>query len=368
MALQTVKGWLELPSRPTGAAAFGLNDDTLLDADLEGIGAIVRVPKAGDIRKIRFSQKGMTTAGDLDIRIETVGATDGLPTGTLWGTDTRQTQAMVTGDANTEKVVTLIANATVARGDLIAIVVQRPTGSTYVGRPLRSVDGYRNAGGQDPLAFPYALSKTGASWSKTVITPYLTPEYSDGTYEVFDTAPVIASTAESWQNGTNPNHRGLRFKVPFKGRLHGCILKDTGNNTDVTVKLYSPTALLTSVTIDKDQMGGTTRWYYLWFTTAQTIEANTYYRLVLFPTTAGLNTTTLEFRVTAAVVLDAFPGGQDFHWTQANNPADPVVEGDWTQTLTKRPAFTLLFDQLSDDAGAAAAPFQHQQAHQLVIA
>jgi hypothetical protein len=85
---------------------------------------------------------------------------------------------------------------------------------------------------------------------------------------------------------------------------------------------------------------------------ATALLANTFYRVVLLPTTTGARNYLYSTSVNLAAELDFWPGGQNFHWTSVNGA--PTAEADWAQTLTKRPlGWSLIFDQF-DDAVAAA--------------
>jgi hypothetical protein len=81
------------------------------------------------------------------------------------------------------------------------------------------------------------------------------------------------------------------------------------------------------------------------------VAKDVYYRIVIKPTT-GTNVTIYDYDVETAAIMDAAPGGQDFHYTSANT-VTPSGEGDWTNTVTKRPFLNIIIDGLHDGLGGA---------------
>ena len=122
-----------------GGQNYDLSDDTdfLLDAAGEIAGFVFRAPKAGEIDQIHFRTGTVTTGDDLDVRLETVDAANGDPTGTLADTNSNATQAVGNGDDDTWFAVSLTASATVTADTPYAIALTAPGG--YCGNSTRRI-------------------------------------------------------------------------------------------------------------------------------------------------------------------------------------------------------------------------------------
>ena len=76
------------------------------------------------------------------------------------------------------------------------------------------------------------------------------------------------------------------------------------------------------------------------------LTANTYYRLVVKPTTAN-NITVVDYTFASVALMDAISGGQYCHKTERTDA------GAWTDTTTRRPWMGFLIDQLDDGVGGS---------------
>ena len=317
----------------------------LLDAASEKAAFIFQAPKSGDIRKILWRLGTVTTGATLDIRLETVDLTTGNPTGTLWATNTNAAAIVSATDDDTMVTSTLTADATVVKGDLLAVVIVNPA----VSFGNLQISGFAD---DDLLNIPYADLFTTV-WTKPTVAPVVGVEYSDGSYANTNGCwPMSAITTTNFSAASTPDVIALRFSLPYPARITGFwIWIDLDGNA--TVKLYDPDGgtVLESLGIDTDvrNSAGTKLHTYL-FDTSISLSKDTVYRLGIEP--AGATSVQVhDFTVPTAAALDSFPGGQAFHLSTAK---DPFGVESWTQTTTRQPFMGLLLDQFDDGVGAGS--------------
>lgn len=340
MALQTIVGGVHLfplPDNASGAPGISNNASLAMASASQQCAFIFTATRTGNIRTPGFYVNSVTSAPTAahDVRMETVDASTGLNTGSLVSTNSN---GSITLNTTGWKTVTLTADAVVTAGTAYALVFVAP-GANQGSIRLGSF-------GNDFTDFPYLRT---VSAGKAAGAPIMALEYDDGVVSHVPGAwPISAITSPgAYGSGTNPNKRGIRFRVPFTGRLAGC--EAWGDyDGDFDFVLYTGgTSASTLLSVDKDLRGTTTGTnpYKFEFTTKPTISANTFYRLALVPTSA----TVIEsygLTVNAAKYMDGLAGGQDVHYTTVNGT--PSAEGDWTNTTTIRLCIALRFDKLDD--------------------
>ena len=334
MALQTIPGGgIFIPDYAGWRGLPGFNSQ-LIDASGERAAAIFKVPKSGTISKVGFRTGTVTTPQTLRVRLETV--TSGDPSGTLYGSSTAGTQAAPA--SNTFYTVALGTGATATLGDLVAAVVDF---DSTVGNLNISALGFG-------CIFPYTDLFT-AAWVRSNWTPVISLEYDDGSYAYTGMMPVSTLTQYTYASGSTPDERALQFSLPFPCRAVGCWINvDSDNPLDVV--LYEGTTSLTSISLDTNTRGlNTDAPYYLPFSTAQSLTANTTYYLSIKPTSVS-NITLQYFSVSAAAVMNSFIGGTSFI------EATRTDAGAWTPSTTTRPFLGVVIDQFDDGAGAGGGP------------
>lgn len=310
----------------------------LVDAAGEMAAAVFRAPKTGNIRKIYFQTRTVSTGAAVDVRVETVSASDGNPTGTLWGTNTNVTHTINNSDDNVMLNCTLTADAAVTRGDIMAVVIVNNAGTP----------GNFNIGNtsMENADFPYTDLFAGGAWTKSANAPVLALEYDDGSYAIVKGVyPFSALNTTSYNSGSTPDERGLKFRFPVPVKASGfwvyCDL-----DGDATIKVYDSdgSTELASVALDKDIRRATTYGKLTGvFPSDLTFLANTYYRMTLLPggTTIALG----DFDVATAAQMGSMSWGTNFHHTQRTDA------GAWTDTTTKRPFMGLIVSHADDGAG-----------------
>lgn len=348
MAFVTIPGGgFTHPWTPVDLTLAG-NLNFVLDAAGEQCAFIFQAP-AGTIRKIGFRVATVTSAptGNHDIRLETVDLSTGLPTGTLVGTNTNAAALL---NSTGWKEVTLTADATPTEGDLIAIVIKAPATNFGNIRPATLAGIVQN--------LPYSVTTAGG---KTTLIGACGVMLDDGTVPNVGTWPINAINSVSWDSADNPDRRGFRFKVPGTVRLGGLrAWVDADGLFDLLFYDSNGTSVTTvKANVDPDARGSTSVGEHLIRLTGancQELDAETWYRLVLLPTTSN-NIALSEIQVGAAAWLGGLPGGVNMHWTQVNGA--PANEAAWTNTTTSVPYGGLIFDQIDDGTGAGSGEQSH---------
>lgn len=339
MTVANVYG-LMIPPLFIGSAAPAFTS-VLLDASGEKSAHIVQAPKTGSIHKVHWRTGTVTTPTDTDVRLETVElTTQGNPSGTLFGTNTNATQASASITSNTWITTTLTADASVTRGDVLAVVIA-PSGS-----PNYNVSHATLAN----VGFPYRRQFT-TSWiggaSSSGATCAL--EYSDGSFAycpgVFPWSAINAHTIGS---GSTPDEIALRFSFAAPLRVSGAWIAAEADG-DWSLVLYDSdgTSALQTATRDKEvrSTNGFALHHHVIFPASQQLLASTTYRLSFKPTSATTGVI-YSFDVAAAAILDQMEGGQNLHYSARTDA------GAWSETTTRRPMIGLIIDGIDDGAGA----------------
>jgi hypothetical protein len=314
----------------------------------EGAGCVFYVPKTGTISKIGFRTGTVTTADDFTVALETVSATDGMPSGTNYGGSAAGTQTIVPTDDDLWFWTALGTAATATEGDLVALRVN----IVFVNGNMQISHTVTNLG---TSIVPYSLLHQG-SWSKGTNIPNFAIEYSDGSRPYIGTNPTTIQSNTTFNSASTPDERGNRFKLPFACRVWGAavrLLQSTANTT-YAVKLYdcsvtdAGTLIAQRAALDTDiyisTSAGSVR-VRLIPESGQSLVlyANRLYRLTVLPETTG-DITNYRQTVDSTGTLEAMPGGVEWYHTERTDA------GAWTQTDTQVTHIGLIIDQLDDGA------------------
>lgn len=299
-------------------------------------------PKTGNVRKLLFGTRTVTTGGTFDIRLETVSLTDGNPTGTLFATNSNGSQALVaTTDNNTLFATQMTADAAVTQGQLLAIVVVAPA-SVNVGIAHWYPENFNPSNQRTPY-----VSQFTSAWSKLPGWLLGGLEYDDGSvaFAAGQPFPIKTTATASVSSSTTPDERGFYFSRPFADKVTGFWFQGIRSG-DVDIVLYDASNnVVATNSFDKDtnQSTGAGGFHFLPFATAITLTANTYYRCVIKPTTTTA-ITVYDFDILTAAHMDAFQGGQQMIHTQRTDA------GSWTNNSTKRLIAGMAFERVADAA------------------
>ena len=353
MAIATAKSRLYLPPAPVGYTTTPTFTTTALviDAINETAGFIVEAPKTGNIRKVLWGTRVVTTGATVDVRLETIDrtGTPAINSGTLWGTTTNGSQVVADGDDNATFLTQLTADAAVTQGDPIAVIIKNPGASAGTMQ-------IAGLGDDSDMRYPYTLNNGAASTG----APIVGFEYSDGTYEPIDGAYPIAGTitTHTYGSGSTPDTIGFRYQLPYPHRVRG-FWAWADFDGDATARLVTSayhqanaTGILASKSINnEDRMTTTAGIHKFMFPTSVEQAASTNYRLIVEP---GATTIALyDFSMLSLASMDAWLG-DEFHLTTAK---DPTQDSDWTNynSGTFRMLFGgLILDGFDDGAGGGS--------------
>ena len=348
MTIITLDSPLWYPTYPINTAVVTQPAFTI-DAVDDRFALICEIPKTGTISKVVWPAKSVASADTIHVRVETVDAGSGDPTGTLINANAKGSEATPT--ANNQHFTSLDAGVAVTVGDIIAIVIEAQTG--YTG----DVDI------ADASALPFVISgfpyikseNAGGGYGNDVEGGSFALEYDDGTYAYMPLVwPIETASEVVFKSDTSPKEGGVKFTVPFPMRVIGAwgLIENDGGGT---VKLYATGedpagTTLGSFTIDKDQSGSTAnRAYVRRFASAITLVKNTTYRLAVVASSTT-QTTLGSYLLGSAAVLDAMPGGSNWSWTQE-------AAGSWADNAEKWPMMGLLVDGFDDGTGGGSTAF-----------
>ena len=337
MAEQTFRSTLLIPE----LGIIQGYSSNVIDAANEKSGGILQIPFTGTLSKIGWRTGTVTTGATVDVRVETVDPATGLPSGTLFGTNSNADQVVDAADDNTWFVTTLTTGPSVTKGDMIAIVIANP-GASFGDMQISCIQG---EGG-----ITYGLLFT-TSWAKTVNRgPVNYLEYSDGSIHSMPMfiAPFTNFVSLTFNNNSTPDEIGIIFQFPFPFRVTGFWARVDVDSL-VDVKLYDSdgSTVLQSFTLDPDiRRANTVIDYRMFFSGESSLKADTNYRITVTPTGSMRFQ---EYTLDKATAMDALMGGQNVHKTERTDG------GSWTETTTKRPRIGLMVDGF-DDGGAA--PFK----------
>jgi hypothetical protein len=337
---------------PLPHAASAVGASSLIDAASERAWSLHGVMRSGggNIRNIHFRTNTVTTGATVDCRIETVD-TSGQPSGTLWATNTNISQVIADADDNVLfRTANLTASATVAIGDIIAIVIETPSGNLNIARPMAVVGsrGFPYPGG------PLNTNKVDLSGGQFAI------EYDDGIIEMapYTVAGCFSPTTVSVSTATNPDEVSNLFTCPMSCRCVGwwAALALSASIT-YRISLYQSgnnTPLATS-TMDSDYTTSAAIRTYMnaWddITNGITLSAATDYRIA-FCALSGTNTSTFRNTVERNGVFRSLglPGIQASVRNRSGT-TDPDSAA-WTETSTQMYQIGILLDQVDNGAGA----------------
>lgn len=289
-----------------------------------------------------------TVAGSptAEVRIETVDGSTGLPSGTLWATNTNGTTGTVTTGSNVLQALT--ASASITAGQIFCVKIVLASGTSIIVQQTGS------AASPYDSALPYTVVNTGTP-TKAVLngTGSIALGSSSTTfYQVPGTIPISAVTAGAFNN-TNGARRGLRFTPPMKCRVIG--LRWFGSNAvgDVNAAIYSDAGSelsSSSTAFDGDNTAASAsgnRPFVVYFDNPVTCDAGTTYRAVIEPSSAT-NSNLYTYTLPSADYRRASPAGTTAHYTTYASAA-------WNDTnTTVLPYMDVLIDQVDDGTGSGS--------------
>ncbi len=306
-----------------------------MDAAGEELGQVIMLPKSGNISKVGIRTSNVTVADSLFLSLETVNPANGEPTGTDYGGSTGIDLGVVA--ANTLYEGTLAVAATAVLGDIVAVVA---SWTSYVAGDLRiSI-------GDSGSSFGY-VSLNAGGWVHDDQFPMVTIGYDDGTYVDVGALPN-APLLTNFNSTDTPDEIGNVFTLPLGGQCVGMWVDiDADNAADLI--LYTGTTPTATVSLDPDVRGSTAGGYSCVYFAAETLLADTEYRVIVKPTT-GSDVTAYRIELGSAPMMDSLPAGTAMYRTGRTDAA-----GSWTDVDDERILCGPILDGFEAGAGGGGA-------------
>lgn len=340
---------------------------TTLDATGEYVAAVLPAPSTCTIDRIHYYATTVTANGDgLRVRIETVSATDGNPTGTLFGSGSEVTVTTTTANSWNRSPAGL--GAAVTKGDIIAVKLTSPASGTTFNGIIR----YAFANGLGPGVtlsgsgqFPYIVQAVPTATKAVSGLLDLAIECSDGTTPpIVQALPLSGVTSTNFNSTSTPDERANYFTPNIPLRVIGLCSPTVngGANQSYDAVLYdaSNTAQRT-ISVDLDQDRGTAGGRCHLFSSAYSLTANTAYRIAVKPTVTTNITAqhwTIDTSAGGTRIREAAMGGLSWRLsTRTDGATTGGTLGDgWTQTDDSVASIALLVDGLSDGVCSGGGP------------
>jgi hypothetical protein len=328
-AWPTTPAYLRSP-RPSATAL----STYAMPAQYNGIAFRFRAPGTGDVKGVRVRWGTVTAAGTVTVRIETIDATTGKPTGTLYDANATITATPVAG--NQLFTFAVLPTTGLVAGTEYAVVVQTATAGTahtITGYSLGALDG--QASGNFPAAaLTNADVRTPANWAEVAsATPACGIVLED------DSEPNVA-----WVNCPSNvqvviwGTIGSGAKLTLSARILAsglvlCAIRTGTPAGDLRGRILDSSGTLVAgatVTLDKDSLtSASTKNVMAHFAAAVALPAGTYTILWDSPNSvSGSNCWTLTYGVAWST---ACRSDNMIRRTTADTTASPIV---WDDTNT----------------------------------
>lgn len=298
------------------------------------------------VSHVGFRAGTVANAPTIDVRIETLDPTTGLPSGTLWATNTNATSGVIS--SNTNPLVALTDPATITRGQVfcVKIVWGGVATSTIVIQHLASVTTLFNS------CLPYQITNTGSpskSFLNSLSLLIALGSSSTTFYQVPGTIPLSAYSGGTFNN-TNSAKRGLKFTPPMNCRAIGIRWYNSSAVGDFNAGLYtgdaSGTELSSSSTaFEGDNTAASANGALsVFFDSPVSLTAGTAYRVAIEPS-SSTNCNVSVYTLPTSDYFGAMPSG-------ATAVYSSLVSGTWTDSTTQIPLMDVLIDQVDNGAGS----------------
>lgn len=350
MALTTIPGGLWIPA-PISFAAVGAPalSDLALSASNNRVALVVQAPETGTLDLFETLLGAVSNAPDNAIRMsfQDISNSDGNPDGTQ--DQYRDVSSGISANAWLAPPGVMTSDGTdggtkrsVTRGDWIGCVIEYT--SFVVGDSFNIASSTQAAIGSKGIgdANCYANRYTGTWGTKTSNSPVIALKYSTGAYYPILSSvwPIKTINTRTFNSGSTPFQRGLRFKMPVPCRFAGVWIRCDLDNPASVVLYSAADSVLSTVAMPSATRTSASAQNFTVLMPKVDLAANTLYRVVVKPLT-GSSLSFYDFDINAAGLLAAIGGGVEWYSTWGTT-------GSWTDTDTNRPYMGVLFDAFDD--------------------
>lgn len=328
------------------SGTIGIGTAATLDAAGEYAAYVFCAREDMVVSHVGFRAGIVAGAPTADVRIETLDAT-GLPSGTLWATDTNGTTGALS--SNTYNLQALTASATIAKGQTFCVKIAYASGTSLVVQQLSSFMAPFHS------SQPYTVNNTGTPTKGSfngLAALIALGSNSTTFYQIPYSIPATAAGAGAFNN-TSSAKRGLRFTPPMDCRAIGMRWHNSNATGDFNAVLYNDagTELSSSSTaFDGDYSAVTANGTWtVYFDNTVTLDAGTAYRIAIEPTSAtNVNVSTITLPSTD--YRTAGPAKLTAHYTT-------FATATWDDGATNQavlPLMDVIIDQVDDGTGSGA--------------
>ena len=190
-----------------------------VDAADEYGAQVIQIPKTGTLKKIGFRTGTVTTADTINVRIETVDDTTGYPTNTLYATGATGSQTSPASSTMYWVEINSTTGISVTKGDIVAVkyLLDFVDGNMTLSMGASGLGTSTSNTNQ----FPYIVTYTGSTTKVQAGAVVLALEYTDEIVPFASGICIQSATTSSFNNTSDPDHRGLKFTVPIGIRVVG---------------------------------------------------------------------------------------------------------------------------------------------------
>jgi hypothetical protein len=326
----------------------------LVDASGEKAACIFRAPATGNLKKVGFLTGAVVQTQTIRVSFQDLDAS-----GNADGTQDQFRDITVNDtDDNVWKETGIISSDGTDTGSVRSVTIEEWLAVVFEHNPFNAGDVFRLSGASPDIfstgLFAYMSNFAAAAWTRRTFTPILALYYASDVLNFSDgLATYLSAAGESFSSSSNPAERGLKFKFPVQVNVGGMGVTVTPNNParDFDLVLYDSdgTTPLATVSFDANNIRAVSVGFCRGRFADLTLAADTYYYIMVKPTTTG-NITTNLISFNAAGLMDQMWGGQNWHY--ATKQTTTV-----TPDTTKRPQISVFVTGIHG-AGGSGGPVQ----------
>jgi hypothetical protein len=306
------------------------NDVITLDAASEMCANIVQAPVSGDITTVLW-RTGTIGAGTftLKVGIQGVNAATGNPEGVYLASTTISSSIIFSG---TIYETLLDAPLTVSRGQMLAVVFEitaYTSGSIQISNIWQGGDSIWSVWQR-----PYTFKFLGGVPSKSNNPIQIGLKIGSTYHSCGGFLPAFRG-GNAFKSDSAQDEIGNAITLPWGANCEGVWVRTANTADDFDIVLYDAAGdVLRTITVDKDQLAGTTGGVYLFDSTAALV-AGQLYRVVLKPRTTTANNAGMYYHTFLnATVFASLPGGASIYgtaradggaWTDYNNVTNGFI-------------------------------------------
>jgi hypothetical protein len=295
------------------------------------------------VSHVGFRAGSVAGSPTADVRVETVDPTTGLPTGTLWATNTNLVSGTLS--ANTNLLSALTASATITKGQVFCIKIAYASGTSIGIANINQTSAPQNE------SLPYVVTNIGTPTKgifSNNIANIAIGSSSTTFYQVAAAIPAISVNSVVFNNSTAGTKRGIKFTIPMNCRIVGMRWYSSNGNGDYNIAIYDSSGVEISSSStayvglnNAVSLSGVT---YGYFDNTVTATAGTTYYAAVEPSSAT-NVVLYNFVLPSTSYRGATVAGT------AANYSTYTTGGGWVDATDTLPFMDIIIDQVDNGAG-----------------